>query len=57
LVSHGQYLLVTCGGIDPADFKKGVPSSKCMVVDSNWCSFVEFEGKVDPKIGKDQFAI
>lgn len=46
--SNGQFLLVSCGSVEgnfyPAKFKKGLPSSKCIWYNSNWCSLIEFEG-------------
>ena len=47
LDAHGQFLTITCGNIEGkfyiAKFKKGIPSSKCVIHNSVWCSLVEFE--------------
>ena len=46
--SFGQYLIISCGSVEgkfyPEKYKKGLPSSKCVHFNSNWCSLVEFEG-------------
>ena len=40
-------MTITCGNIEGkfyiAKFKKGIPSSKCVIHNSVWCSLVEFE--------------